>query len=777
MKENKRGKVKSVMKKHGKKVLSLLLAGAMLWSSAIPALAFGENAKPMNDDIVVLFTNDVHCTSDEGMSYAAVAGYKEQMEAAYGADNVTLVDNGDAIQGAVLGTLSDGEWIVDIMNEVGYDFAVPGNHEFDFGMDQFLDLANHQADYQYLSCNFLDKDGNQVLDPYAIVDYGDVQIAYVGISTPETLSKSTPVYFQDDNGNYIYDFCQGDNGQELYDRVQDTVDEARAEGADYVVALAHLGEDLLSTPWMSTEVIANTTGIDAVLDGHSHTVEPEKMVKNADGEAVILSQTGTKAESIGKLTIDPETGEMNTALVPVTDVSTSSTAYKTTQSFIEDIQAKYQAVTEEVVAKSEVDLTVNDPETGKRRIRSAETNLGDLCADAYREMTDADIGLVNGGGIRADIAAGDVTYGDIIAVNPFGNMICKAEVSGQQILDALELGAMYVGTAENGGFLQVSGLKYTIDTSVPSSVVLDDTDAFVEVAGARRVSDVQVENRETGVYEPLDPNATYTVASHNYMLKLGGDGYTMFGTENINLLLDETMVDNEVLLDYIKDELHGVIGEDYADPYGQGRITIHGDAAAEPGDDDTLPFHDVQSGDWFYDAVQYVYDNGLMNGVSDTQFAPQTNLTRAMMAAVLYNLEDGSAATSGTFNDVESGQWYADAVNWAAEHGIVNGYEDGTYRPNDNLTREQMAAILHNYAHYKGYALNAAADLTQFTDADQVSAWAENVVKWAVGANLLHGVGDNRLSPTGTATRAEVAAILMNFCEHFADADSNEAAA
>lgn len=318
-----------------------------------------------------------------------------------------------------------------------------------------------------------------------------------------------------------------------------------------------------------------------------------------------------------------------------------------------------------------------------------------MCADAYRKMTDADVGFVNGGGIRADIAAGDVTYGDIIAVNPFGNMICKAEVSGQQILDALELGAMYVGTAENGGFLQVSGLKYTIDTSVPSSVVLDDTDAFVEVAGARRVSDVQVENRETGVYEPLDPNATYTVASHNYMLKLGGDGYTMFGTENINLLLDETMVDNEVLLDYIKVELHGVIGEDYADPYGQGRITIPGDAAAEPGDDDTLPFHDVQSGDWFYDAVQYVHDNGLMNGVLDTQFAPQTNLTRAMMAAVLYNLENGSAATSGTFNDVESGQWYADAVNWAAEHGIVNGYEDGTYRPNDNLTREQMLSLIH----------------------------------------------------------------------------------
>lgn len=766
------------MKHYGKKVLSMVLAGAMLCSSAAPVFAANENTAADADDIVVLYTNDIHCTNDEGMAYAAIAGYKAQMEDAIGADNVTLVDNGDAIQGAVLGTLSDGEWIVDIMNEVGYDLAIPGNHEFDFGMDQFLDIANNQADYQYLSCNFVDKDGTAVLDPYAMVTYGDTDIAYIGISTPETLSKSTPAFFQDENGNYIYGFCQGENGQELYDRVQDTVDAARADGADYVVALAHLGEDLQSQPWMSTDVIANTTGIDAVLDGHSHTVDAEQIVKNADGEDVVLSQTGTKAESIGQLTIDPATGEMSTQLVKLADVATDSPAYTAAQSYIQSIQDKYHAVTEEVVAQTTVDLTVNDPATGERRVRSAETNLGDLCADAYREVMGADIGFVNGGGVRADIKAGDVTYGDIIAVHPFGNMACLAEVSGQQILDALELGSMYVGTAESGGFLQVSGLKYTINTQLPSSVVVDDTGAFVEVSGARRVSDVQVENRETGAYEPIDPNATYTLAGHNYMLKQGGDGFTMFGEDNIKLLLDETMVDNEVLIDYLTENLDGVIGEEYADPYGQGRITINNEPVEipeEPAGD--LPFIDVDPDSWYYGAVEYAYENGLMNGVAADQFAPQTTLTRAMMAAVLANLENGSANTSGSFSDVADGAWYADAVNWAAENGIVNGYEDGTFRPDAPLTREQMAAFLYNYAAYKGYDVSATNDLAQFSDAAQVSSWAADVVKWAVGADLLHGVGDDKLAPTGTATRAEVAAILANFCENVADLGADEGVA
>ena len=522
------------MRKHTRKFLSLFLSLSMASSFCIPAMAAdeGDTTAATDDGIVVLYTNDVHCTSDDGMSYAAIAAYKAEMEASYGADNVTLVDNGDAIQGGILGSLSKGSWIVDIMNNVGYDIAIPGNHEFDFGMDTFLDIAKNQAEYTYVSCNFVDADGKAVLEPYTMVTYGDVDVAYVGISTPETLTKSAPAYFQNDKGEYIYGFCQDKDGKALYDQVQDTVDAARKAGADYVVALAHLGEDAQSSPWMSTEVIANTTGIDVVLDGHSHTTEPSKTVKNADGEDVLLSQTGTKAESVGKLVIAPD-GTMTTELVALADVDTTSQAYTTAKTFIEGIQAEYKAMSEEVVATSSVDLTINYPYTGERAVRSAETNLGDLCADAYRVLLGADIGFVNGGGVRDNIAAGDITYGNIIAVHPFGNLACLVEVSGQQILDALELGSMQAGVSESGGFLQVSGIKYTVDTSIPTSVELDDAGNFVKVAGDRRVKDVQVLDSETGEYTAIDPEATYTLASHNYMLKDGGDGYAMFGADNV----------------------------------------------------------------------------------------------------------------------------------------------------------------------------------------------------------------------------------------------------
>ena len=389
------------------KLFSLAMALILALSLAVPSFA------AEGDGIVVLFTNDVHCTSDDGMSYAAVAGYKAEMEAQYGADYVTLVDDGDAIQGGILGSMSQGSWIVDIMNQVGYDLAIPGNHEFDFGMDTFLDIVQNQADYTYLSCNFVDEDGDPVLDAYQIISYGDVDVAYVGISTPETLTKSAPAYFQDENGNYIYGFCQGGDGQGLYDQVQETVDAARAEGADYVVALAHLGVDGQSSPWMSTEVIANTIGIDAMLDGHSHTVVPSQTVENADGEDVLLAQTGTKAESIGKLVIAPD-GTMTAELVALADVDTTSEAYTTAQTYIQSIQAQYQEMASEVVATSDVLLTINEADGTTRAVRSKETNLGDLCADAYRIMLGADIGWVNGGGVRAGIPARGITYGDII---------------------------------------------------------------------------------------------------------------------------------------------------------------------------------------------------------------------------------------------------------------------------------------------------------------------------------------------------------------------------
>ena len=721
------------MRKHTRKFLSLFLSLSMASSFCIPAMAAeGDTTAAADDGIVVLYTNDVHCTSDDGMSYAAIAAYKAEMEADYGADNVTLVDNGDAIQGGILGSLSKGSWIVDIMNNVGYDIAIPGNHEFDFGMDTFLDIAKNQAEYTYVSCNFVDADGKAVLEPYTMVTYGDVDVAYVGISTPETLTKSAPAYFQNDKGEYIYGFCQDKDGKALYDQVQDTVDAARKAGAEYVVALAHLGEDAQSSPWMSTEVIANTTGIDVVLDGHSHTTEPSKTVKNADGEDVLLSQTGTKAESIGKLVISAD-GTMTTELVALADVDTTSQAYTTAKTFIEGIQAEYTAMSEEVVATSSVDLTINDPYTGERAVRSAETNLGDLCADAYRVLLGADIGFVNGGGVRDNIAAGNITYGNIIAVHPFGNLACLVEVSGQQILDALELGSMQAGVSESGGFLQVSGIKYTVDTSIPTSVELDDAGNFVKVAGDRRVKDVQVLDSETGEYTAIDPKATYTLASHNYMLKDGGDGYAMFGA-------------NEVLINYIKDELGGVVGEQYANPRGDGRITVL--------------YADADFSSWYGEAVRYVVNNGMMSTTNGFSFTPFGQVSRATVYQVIYNMEGAPAVEKTTVTDTE-GKWYSDCINWAASVGL---FEGTTFGEDQTITRAEIADLIAAYADYKGIkAPDADGSMEKAPDYSSIPADSLDGMTFCYYAGIMTGNEAGQLMPAGQLTRVEFAQVLSNF--------------
>ena len=540
-----------------RKILSCLLALALLLSGLT---AFAEETAAK--DVVVLYTNDVHCGIDENIGYAGLAAYKKAFaKADY---DVLLVDNGDAIQGGPVGTLSKGEYIIDIMNEVGYDVATIGNHEFDYGMDQFMALRE-KAKFPYVSANFTDLEGKPILDPFVIKEAGGRKIAFVGASTPETFTKSTPTYFQNEKGEYIYDFCEGEDGKRLYAAVQKAVDDAREAGAEYVVVLAHLGIDGSSVPYTSSDLIVNTNGIDAVLDGHSHSTIEQEVVKNKDGEEVLLTSTGTKLAAVGALTIAAD-GTLSTRLHTESIFQDDETT-----AFVEGIKAQYGETLAKVVASSQVDLIVNDltavDSEGKpiRIIRSQETNLGDLCADAYRLVSGADIGVVNGGGIRAAIPAGDITFEQIISVHPFGNALCVVEATGQQILDALEKSVSKLPD-ENGGFLHVSGLTFTVDMSVPSTVVVDDKGNFVEVSGERRVKDVKVGG------EDLDPAKTYTLASHNYMLKSGGDGFNMF--INDKLLQDEVMLDNQVLITYITENLGGVIGEEYAEPYGQGRITI-----------------------------------------------------------------------------------------------------------------------------------------------------------------------------------------------------------
>ena len=538
----------------------------------IAAGSFSIEAMAQDNDIVILFTNDVHCAVDDNIGYAGLALYEQEMQRQ--TPYVTLVDAGDTVQGAPIGTLSEGGYIIDIMNKLGYDIAIPGNHEFDYKVPRLLELNDRLA-CKYISSNFINlKTGEPQFAPYKILDYGGTKVAYVGITTPESFTKSTPAYFQDENGNYIYSFCEDSTGQRLYAQVQSAVDAARAEGAQYVIAVSHLGLEGTTPIWTADAVIRNTNGINALIDGHSHE-NYKTTFPNKDGVQIIAAQTGTKLKSIGKMVIKPDgtiTAEMvdnvvSSKLGPAAFVegNTVKAVDNTTDAFIKNIQSQYSETLKQVIGSTKVELTVLDPETGKRAIRSAETNLGDLTADGYRAITGADIAFSNGGGIRASIKAGDITYNDALTVFPFGNSACMIEAKGQQIKDALEMGARNL-PQENGGFLQVSGLTYAVNTSVPSSVVTDDKGNFLRVNGAYRVSDIMVGG------QPLDPNRTYKLASHNYMLLSGGDGMTMFS--GCNVLLQDVAVDVDVLYNYINKNLGGVVGEDYANPRGQGRIVI-----------------------------------------------------------------------------------------------------------------------------------------------------------------------------------------------------------
>ena len=544
-----------------KSLLCIVLAMLLLASFC------GVSAK----DVVILYTNDTHCGYEDNLTLSSLSALKDFYSDI--TPNVLLVDSGDAIQGDVIGAVSEGELVIDLMNAAGYDYAILGNHDFDYGMDRIAELAA-EADFTYTDCNITytgnGKNKLDFLKPYIVHDFGDVKVGFVGVATPLSIATSTPTFFQED-GKFVYDFAQGENGAIIYGKVQEAVDAARADGADYVILLTHLGIEDDATPYRSIDVIENTHGIDACLDGHSHSVIPCRMIVNDEGDLVPLSSTGTKLQYIGVLNI-ADTGVVTTTLVNGT--LPRSLGFDLLEAAI---TADYEEIVNEVVASSNVDLWITDAD-GVRMVRSRETNLGDLVADAYRFATGADIAFANGGGIRANLKSGDLTFADIKACHPFGNQLFAVKANGQQILDALEWTSRntqadyktFDGNAngELGGFLQVAGLRFTIDTSVESPAIADEKGmffGFIEDA-PRRVTDVEVE--KNGEWVPLDPTAIYLLASHDYMLRDGGDGTTMFQGDEV--VLDPGVPDYQVVVNYIV-HLNGDLS-DYAEP--QGRITV-----------------------------------------------------------------------------------------------------------------------------------------------------------------------------------------------------------
>ena len=565
-------------------------ASMAIGAPAASACWFGDKS-----DVTILYTNDVHTYIDKQspkLTYAAIADLKQSYQNA--GKDVLLVDAGDHVQGTAYGSMDEGASIIKLMNAAGYDVATPGNHEFDYGMDRAKAIMK-EADFPYLSCNWVDlRTTLRVLPSVKVFVRGGRRIAFVGVTTPETFTKSTPAYFMDKaQRKYIYDIQGGEDGKKLYDAVQKAIDKAKLL-ADVVIGLGHLGVDPSSSPWTSEEVIAHTSGFDAFIDGHSHTVMENKQVQDASGKAVTLTQTGSYFANVGEMTIAAD-GTITTKLIPTHEGMDAGIAAMQTSwvNTVDDMLG-------EKIAVGDSDFYVTDPATGKRRIRSAETNLGDFVADGIYtyfnevEKLHCDLAIMNGGGIRADVPAGDWTFKTCKQISPFGNVACLMSVTGKQIQDALEFAARFAGEdgKENGGFLQVAGATYEIHTDIPNTVQTDEKNVWIGSAtGTPRVQNVKIYDKASGSYLPLDPGATYALAGMNYTLRNLGDGFAMF--DGAELIKDYVSEDYLVMSTYAmifdgadaaglphlssaNSPLAAYPGYllNYEQPYGAGRITI-----------------------------------------------------------------------------------------------------------------------------------------------------------------------------------------------------------
>ena len=611
-----------------KKLLAIALTLAMLLSCGVFAAA--DDA--LSEDIVILYTNDVHTYIDNPISYDVIAGVKAELLKEY--ENVLLVDAGDHVQGTAYGSMDKGETIIKLMNAAGYDLATLGNHEFDYGMVGAMDVIDW-AEYPYVSANFYHEEdgvrGENVLDAYALFECADVTVAILGITTPESFTKSTPAYFQDENGNYIYGISGGEDGAALYADVQDAVDAAVSDGAEVVIALGHLGDDPASQPWTSEETIANVSGLDAFIDGHSHSTVEYEEVADKDGNAVVLTQTGEYFGRIGMMVIDAETGAVSTDFIESEEILetvigedgkvvldedgeevTEVVGYKLVSELYTGAEwVSVDAVAEiknawigeidealgQVIGSTELTFDNYDAD-GKRLVRSQETNTGDFAADALYFLfdnmgLDVDVAIMNGGGVRNKAITGDISFKTCKDIHTFGNVACLQTITGQQLLDALEWGARGVGTGEEiGGFLHVSGVNYKVDPEWPTSVQMDDKGVWVGApTGGYKVYDVTVYNKETGAWDALDLEASYNLAGYNYTLRDLGDGFNMFsGAVNV---LDYVMEDYMVLANYVQAFEGGVVAADnsplaakyagfavdYNTVNGTGRIVIEAPAA------------------------------------------------------------------------------------------------------------------------------------------------------------------------------------------------------
>jgi 2',3'-cyclic-nucleotide 2'-phosphodiesterase (5'-nucleotidase family) len=715
--------------------MAMLLVFAMVLM-LLPTAFAADDALPLAGKTVILHSNDVHGAV---AGYAAIAGLRTQYEA-QGAE-VILVDAGDYSQGTTYVSTTKGADAIDMMNAAGYDFATIGNHEFDYGYAQLAENMKN-AQFQVLCADVLDTDGNPIFDANAIYTTEDgLKIGFFGLETPEAQTKANPALIK--GLTFVAE-------QKLYDCAQAQVDALKAEGADIIVALTHLGVDDESEPNRSLDLYAKTTGIDMIIDGHSHTV----MTEGVNGEPI--QSTGTAFANVGVVIIDNETGKIEkNELVPVTDETPKDeTVAAAAQAIIDRVKAEYDIV----FAKTEVDLNgARDPGN-----RTEETNLGDLITDAMlwcvqkdpdSITVDADhvVAITNGGGIRASVAAGDITKNDVNTVLPFGNTVAVVYVTGKELLEALEASTYCTPTAV-GGFPQIAGMEITIDTTKDYDAN-EDTYPGSTYHGPASINRVTI-NAVNG--KDFDPEAVYAVVTNNF-LAAGGDTYYAFASASAQF--DTGMPLDEVLMDYITTELNGVVGQEYAAP--TGRITVK-----------KAYYTDVAKDAYYFDEVQLLTQMGVIQGTGDETFSPAQGLTRGMVVTFLYRLAgepEAEKAGSAYFTDVTADEYYDEAIGWAVEAGIAEGVGDGKFQPNQAVTRQDFATFLYRYAKSTDKLgadqLDKTPDAGTATDWAQVADYAQDAVIWAVDASILQGISDDTLTlnPLGTALRAQGAAMLGRY--------------
>ena len=684
------------MKKHTRKVLSLFLTLSMAGSLCVPAMAADETSgEGAANDVVVLHTNDVHGAIG---SYAKVAALKAQYEAE-GTD-VILVDAGDFIQGDPTVSISQGANAVELMNMVGYDLAVPGNHEFDYGYENLKTLSE-SAEFPILAANVTSNGSAAFADSYILETDSGTKVGFVGVTTPETATKAHPAKIAG---------LTFDAGDKMFADVQASVDKLEADGCDYIVCVGHLGIDEESTGNRSVDLLAKVDGIDVFIDGHSHSTQ-EDILAVTDGTGkvgdTVLTSTGTELENIGVVTLSD--GSASAESVKVADLTAEDEAIAARAA---EITAQVEADYGTVFAKTEV-LLNGDKDPGNR---TQETNLGDLITDALmwgaaREGETIDAAVTNGGGIRAPIQVGDVTKKDVNTVLPFGNTLSIVKVTGAELLEVLEA-STYCTPAAVGGFPQVSGIIFTVDTTKP----YDQGEAYPKTTYYAPASIQRVTIESVGG-KPFDPNAVYTIATNDFMAA-GGDTYYAFKTASANYDLGLPM--DEVLMDYITDELGGVItAEQYGAP--TGRITILTAAAAE-------------------------------------------NTTRGDVYQALYELAGKPAgADKATFADVE-GKDYADAAAWAEDNGLTNGSGNGLFEGDRAITRAELATALGRYASLTGVTVEESGmSMQEAADYDQIPAWALEGMSFCYYGQLMTADSSGALNPGGTVLTTELDQILTAF--------------